>query len=239
MQNITGLKKVVIIIGGFGSGKSEYAINLALDSVSNNKLKTALVDLDLVNAYFRSREAQQFLEKNGIKMIVPPDNIRFSDLPISGPGISELIRNNKHQVIVDVGGDDMGATALGTYREDILKSKASILMVVNPFRPFTRTVEQIEQMKVDIEYSSGISVNGFISNPNIGSGTSLEQVLQKHEIVKKAGAKLNLPVLEMLILKELYQANKKEIDELGIPVRPIHIYLSPHWMLKQQKEEAL
>src|SRR5665647_410816 len=136
MQN-TSSHRVLVIVGGFGSGKSEYAINLALQTAGDNNLRTALVDLDLVNAYFRSREAKSLLEASGIKAVVPPENIMFSDLPIAGPGIGALIKDTSYRVILDVGGNDMGATALGTYRQEIQTSDSSLYMVVNPFRPGT------------------------------------------------------------------------------------------------------
>ncbi|MDD4171661.1 MAG: hypothetical protein PHQ94_05430 [Syntrophomonas sp.] len=229
--------RVLIILGGFGSGKSEYAINLALQTAAFSDLRSALVDLDLVNAYFRSREVRALLESHGIEAVVPPDNIMFSDLPIAGPGIGALIKDTSCRVILDVGGDDIGATALGTYREEILSSNAGLYMVVNPFRPFTNTMDNIIRMKTDIEYSSGLTVNSLISNPNIGPGTGLQQIIDKHRLVKEAGQHMNLPVSELLVLEDLYHQHSQELDSLGTPVRPLTIHLLPTWLLKQQKED--
>jgi hypothetical protein len=229
--------RVLIILGGFGSGKSEYAINLALQTAASSNLRSTLVDLDLVNAYFRSREVRALLESHSIEAVVPPDNIMFSDLPIAGPGIGALIKDTSCRVILDVGGDDIGANALGTYREEILSSNASLYMVVNPFRPFTNTMDNIIRMKTDIEYSSGLTVNALISNPNIGPGTGLQQIIDKHQLVKEAGQHMNLPVIELLVLEDLYHQHRQELDSLGTPVRPLIIHLLPTWLLKQQKED--
>jgi hypothetical protein len=161
----------------------------------------------------------------------------FSDLPIAGPGIAALIKDPSYRVILDVGGNDMGATALGTYRQEIQTNDSSLYMVVNPFRPFTNSIDNIIEMKSDIEYSSGLAVNALISNPNVGPSTNLHQVLDKHEMVLETGKRLQLPVIELLVLKDLYHNHREELDSLGIPVRPLDIYLSPLWLMQQQKED--
>lgn len=240
MQNSWPFKRVVVIVGGFGSGKSEYAINLALEKAQpESSQQVTLVDLDLVNAYFRSREMAGLLESRGIKAVIPREDIRFSDLPIAGPGVGALIKSPDYNIILDVGGDDMGATALGTYREEISNAEHHILMIVNPFRPFTRDVDGIMAMKTAIEYTSGLVIHGLISNPNIGAGTSLDQVLDKHQVVVEAAARLQLPVVELALLEELYQLYQHELEQTGISLRPLKIYLSPEWLLKQQKEDMV
>ena len=229
--------KVKIIVGGFGSGKSEYAVNLALEWATHPGPKTAIVDLDLVNAYFRIREVQQLLEAQQIRCVVPSDTIRFSDMPIAGPGIAALINDGNYQTIIDVGGDEVGATALGSYRSQLTLAQPEVELVVNPYRPYTQTVKLIVEMKESIEYCSSIPINAVVSNPNIGTGTTLEQVLSKHAIVEEAAREMNLPVRELLVLQELYENHSLELNTLGVRIRPLKIYLSPQWLLKQQKEE--
>ncbi|QGT98725.1 hypothetical protein SYNTR_0132 [Candidatus Syntrophocurvum alkaliphilum] len=237
MHSVLANNRAIIITGGFGSGKSEYAINLALESASIDDLQTTIVDLDLVNAYFRSREAKDLLAKHGVNALVPSDDVFFSDLPIAGPGVRETIKNTDNRLILDVGGDDMGATALASYCEDISRIEHLMLMVVNPFRPFTKDIKGIEQMIVDIEYSSRLKIHGLISNPNIGPGTKLEQILDKHQVVIDAGKNFNLPVYELAIFKELYKKHSSELDRMDIDIKPIEIYLSPQWLVKQLKED--
>lgn len=226
-------EKLTIITGGFGSGKSEYAINLAIN-LANSKVVTTLVDLDLVNAYFRTREANDLLMAHGIKTIIPPPEIACSDLPIAGPGIRDLITSRaKGTVIFDVGGDDMGAIALSAYRQEINRVDKNVLMVVNPFRPFTSEVKNIIEMKEAIEYNSGVSITALVSNPNLGTKTAPHLILDKHLVVEKAAQVLALPVVEIVIQKSTYQSNPEIFNQLNIPVRLIDIYLSPDWLVNE------
>ena len=236
MDNSLLADKINLIIGGFGSGKSEYAINLALSLAKNNPNIT-LVDLDLVNAYFRSREAIELLTLNNIKAIVPSGEIAFSDLPIAGPGVRELITSTQEgTAIFDVGGDDMGALALSAYRRELNQVEKNVLMLVNPFRPFTANIDQIMLMKDSIEYNSGVLVTALVSNPNLGAGTPADLILAKHLIVEKAALELGLPLIEIVIQKDTYQKQPEAFSQLNIPIRLIDIFLSPTWLQKQQKE---
>ena len=235
MQTAQPFGRVIIITGAFGSGKSEYAINLALQSQVDQVSKKALVDLDLVNAFFRSRERRQLLASQGVTTIVPPDPISQSDLPIAGPGVGALIKDPHSLVIIDVGGDSMGATALGTYRKEIKAAAASIVMVVNPYRPFSNTPARVKEMRYSIESSSGINIQTLVSNPNTGVGSSLEQIIAKHQMVVNAAQEMHLPLLELLVARDLYQLNREQLDSMPIPVRPLDIYLSPAWLLKEGK----
>lgn len=236
MDNSFFTDKINIIIGGFGSGKSEYAINLALSLAEDNPNIT-LVDLDLVNAYFRSREAVDLLTKHNIKAIVPTGEIAFSDLPIAGPGVRELITSNlEGAAIFDVGGDDMGAIALSAYRQELNRAEKNVLMVINPFRPFTADLEQITIMKESIEYNSGVAVTALVSNPNLGAGTPADLILAKHLIVEQAARELNLPLVEIVIARETYAKQAETFSQLNLPLRLIDIFLSPTWLKEQQKE---
>jgi len=227
---------ISIITGSFGSGKSEYSINTALKKA--NKLNNVvLVDLDLVNAYFRSREVRSFLKKHKIKTVVPVEKVYYSDLPIAGPGIKGLILSDQHNLIIDVGGDDMGARALGFYREELLNKQYNMLMVINPLRPFTDNVQKIIEMKESIERTSGLFITSIISNPNAGARTSINQVLDQHQLVVAAAQKMNLPIQELIVHQDLLNSNPGLQAQLDIPVTSINIYLMPQWLWKQQKEE--
>ncbi len=229
------LNKINVITGGFGSGKSEYAINLALSLAALNSPVT-LVDLDLVNAYFRSREAIEILNRHNIKVVIPPKEIVFSDLPIAGPGIRDLIISPPASLILDVGGDDTGAIALSAYRRELNNAAVNGLMVINPFRPFTADIEQIRAMKENIEMNSGVSITAIVSNPNLGSGTPPDLIMLKHLVVEKAARELGLPLVEMLIHHEVFHRAPQAFTQLKVPVRLINIFLSPAWLLQQQKE---
>lgn len=232
------MERLVIVTGAYGSGKSEYCINLALESRSSQGQRTALVDLDLVNAYFRSREVSEHLKKHEVELVAPGGDLKFSDLPITGPGIAALIQNEYYpKVILDMGGDETGAAAMGCYQDEINSTTHTMLMIVNPFRPYTHDSDSINSMKEAIESASGISIDGLISNPNLGAGTSLPQVLAGHHIVKTTASSMQLPVLELVVREELYKLHQPKLDEEGITIRPLKIYLLPSWLVTQQKED--
>ncbi|MGI6648430.1 MAG: hypothetical protein ACOX5W_05005 [Bacillota bacterium] len=234
------MRRVIVLTGGFGSGKSEIAINLALSLAV--KEKTALVDLDIANPYFRSREVRHFLAEQGVKAIVPREEWLDADLPILGPGLRSLLLDNSGRVVLDVGGDEIGATALGVYQADLNKIEHHLLMVVNPFRPYTRNPDSIAVMCREIERTSRLKMNGIISNPNLGQVTELNHVLWGHEIVVQAAEKLSLPILGLGVLANRLEQWRSQLTETitntvkhfdlmqPLPLIPIHIYLLPEWL---------
>ncbi len=133
------LKGIVVIVGNYGSGKTEVSVNLAIHGIHNGQ-KVSVADLDLVNPYFRTRETRKLLSGLGVGMVLPPENMLDADLPILIPEISGLIRNPSPLTILDAGGDPEGATVLSTLKDAFDGQAVQMLQVVNPFRPFTGTI---------------------------------------------------------------------------------------------------
>ena len=140
------LSGIVIIVGAYGSGKTEVAINLA---VHMNAAGTAvrLADLDLVNPYFRSREARQALRRLGIDVVLPPAPYMQADLPILTPEVSGMLRHPSGLTLLDVGGDDVGATVLAALADPMEGKMPQVLQVINPNRPYTDTVSGCLKMR--------------------------------------------------------------------------------------------
>lgn len=227
------LPKVIIIVGGFGSGKSEFAINLALGLSRLSKFRVALADFDIVNPYFRTREAHEFLQSKGIQPLVPPGELRWADLPVV-PGVQDMIRDPKWQVVLDVGGDDMGASVLGTIAESIMTTDYSMMMVVNPYRPFTSTIDEIVNMGSAIQEASRLQLTGLISNPNLGMNTTPEVLTSGHHLISEVAAVMNLPVLAVLVLKRLMESWNQKPTGLKVPLLPLDLYLFPEWLQQEQ-----
>ena len=182
--------------------------------------QVCLVDLDLVNPYFRTREVRELLRENGVRPIVPREMF-YSDLPIAGPGIINLIKNEDHLVILDVGGDEMGALALAGLADQIRPFNYQVLMVVNPYRPFTRDVRAIKEMRLGIEASSGLPVHSLLSNPNLGNLTTPQDLLAGNQIVMEAAQAMGLSVKGILVLNDLAAAwDKDKTTLLSIPFFP-------------------
>ena len=127
---------IVIIVGNYGSGKTEVSINLAVTERQTGKT-VQVADLDLVNPYFRTREARKQLRMLDIDVILPQEQYMKADLPILSPGVAAMIRTKDILAILDVGGDGVGATVLAALAEPLKNRQTKVLQVVNPFRPYT------------------------------------------------------------------------------------------------------
>ena len=149
------LKGIVAIVGNYGSGKTEVSINLAVNR-KRSGWEVRIVDLDLVNPYFRTREARGPLSAMGIDVVLPPENLLQADLPVLSPAVAGLIRQPAQMKILDVGGEDVGARVLATLADSLRNTHLHMLQVVNPFRPFTDTVAGCLKIRDKIESVSKI-----------------------------------------------------------------------------------
>lgn len=186
-QEVPGCK--LVIVGAYGSGKTEFALNLAAQLAETESV--ALVDLDIVNPYFRSRDATEQLEALGVEMVYNKE-FRDADLPALSAR-TDAILSVPGTVIIDVGGDD-GARVLGRYKPALLRAKAEIWMVVNCFRPFTSARAGIVATARNIESKAGLSITALVNNSNLGKETTAQHVLQGAVIVADAAKDLGIPV---------------------------------------------
>lgn len=175
------------VVGAYGSGKTEFALNLALQLAAN--LPLALVDLDIVNPYFRSRDATEVLEAHGVEVVYNRD-LRTADLPALSPRVDAVLAS-PGTVIVDVGGDE-GARVLGRYRR--LLSTAEILMVINCFRPYTADSAGIIATASRLEDRSGLAITALVNNSNLGQETTPEHVRHGAAVVTDAARQMQVPV---------------------------------------------
>ena len=208
-------KRIKIFVGGFGSGKTEIAINYSIYYKKNHN-QVAIVDLDIVNPYFRTREAKDTLNLKGIKVISPEGEMAYADLPLISPEIKGLIQNSDYHLILDVGGDDVGTVVLGNFKSFIKELDYEMLLVVNSYRPFTKSVHQIKQIAQEIENTSRLKINGIVSNPNLSSQTDEETIKKGHILIKQAAQKLNLPIKFICIDERFSQKIKQENFEESI-----------------------
>ena len=202
-------KRIKIFVGSFGSGKTEIAINYSIYCRKNHS-QVAIVDLDIVNPYFRTREAKDTLNLKGIKVISPEGEMAYADLPLISPEIKGLIQNSDYYLILDVGGDDVGTVVLGNFKSFIKDLDYEMLIVVNSYRPFTQDIPQIQQMVQEIENSSRLKVSGIISNPNLSSQTNIEAIKKGHILIRQAARKLKMPIKFICIDERFSQKIKQE-----------------------------
>ncbi|MCK4308360.1 MAG: hypothetical protein KAW42_00065 [Candidatus Atribacteria bacterium] len=202
-------KRIKIFVGSFGSGKTEIAINYSIYCRKNHS-QVAIVDLDIVNPYFRTREVKDALNLKGIKVISPEGKLAYADLPLISPEIKGLIQDSDYHLILDVGGDDVGTVVLGNFKSFIEDLDYEMLLVVNSYRPFTQDIPQIEQMAQEIKNSSRLKISGIVSNPNLLTETDEEIIKQGHILIRQAAQKLKLPIKFVCIDERFSQKIKQE-----------------------------
>ena len=132
------LEGIVVVVGNYGSGKTEVTVNLAVHRLQAG-IDVRIADLDLVNLYFRSREVRGTLGQMGIEVVMPPERYVHADLPILSPKVAGMIRQPSQLTLLDVGGDEVGATVLSSLFEPLHDQPVQMLQVVNPYRPYTDT----------------------------------------------------------------------------------------------------
>lgn len=213
-------------MGSFGSGKTEIAINYSLHCKKDHA-QVAIVDLDIVNPYFRTREVKSTLNLKGIKVVAPEGKLTYADLPLISPEIKGLIQNSDYHLILDVGGDDVGSVVLGNFNYFIKNLDYEMLLVVNSYRPFTRNVFQIEKMIQEIENTSRLKVSGIVSNPNLSLRTNEEIIKRGHVIIKEAAQKLKIPIKFISINKQFSKKFKSE--NFNVPVFYINRFMKLPW----------
>ena len=220
------VKGVVVIVGNYGSGKTEVAINLAVNR-KRAGLDVRIADLDLVNPYFRTREARKQLAELGIDVVLPPEKYLQADLPILSPVIAGLIRRPSQLTLIDAGGDNVGATVLATLADSFRKRRVHMLQVVNPNRPFTDTVTGCLKMRNEIEKASKMTINGIIGNANLIDETTVEDIYKGYDFVKALSDGSRLPLEFITAPVELLP--EIDVERLSCPVLPIERQLVPPW----------
>jgi hypothetical protein len=223
------LDGIAIIVGNYGSGKTEISVNLAAHR-KRDGVEVRIADLDLVNPYFRTREARRQLADSGIEVVLPDEKYLHADLPILSPRVAGLIRSPAELTILDVGGDDVGATVLAALGDVLSASRFSMLQVVNPYRPFTETVEGCMQIRAEIEAASRLSITGLVANPHLLNDTTTDDVRRGIDFVRELSGKTGLPLAFAAAPAHLVT----ELDEeaQGVPLLPIRRQLVPPWEYK-------
>lgn len=220
-------KRIKIIIGHYGSGKTEFSINYAVKLAKENK-KVALVDLDVVNLYFRSREKAEVLEDMGIKVIGSSIKASALDIPAISADVLTPLQDKSYEAIMDIGGDPAGARTLGRYHNYFQEGNYDMFFVLNANRPETQTVEKVMEYMTKIEDTSRAKITGIISNTHLLKSTTVDDVVKGYQLSKEVSKVTNVPLRYITVLEELVPKLPKEIQEI---VFPIKLYMREEWML--------
>ena len=220
------LTGIVIIVGNYGSGKTEVSINLAVHR-KRAGVDVRIADLDLVNPYFRTREAKAPLAKLGIEVVLPAEQYLQADLPILSPLVAGMIRQPSELALLDVGGDDVGATVLATLEDEFKDKSLRVLQVVNPLRPFTETIEGCLKIRAEIEKASRLSIDGLIGNANLMDETTSDHIYDGYDFIRTLSDRSGLPIEFITVARALLPSI--DIRRFSCPVLPIERQLVPPW----------
>ena len=228
------LERVVLIVGNYGSGKTEVAVNLAIRL--SGQQDVSIADLDIVNPYFRCREAREEMERSGIRVINPDGEYQAADLPIILPEIKGAVLSGQGTLIFDVGGDDVGARVLGSLADFLADGSCSVLQVVNARRPFTESVEGCLKLKGEIETASRLQVTGLISNTHLLEQTEASTVFDGLELAREVGESAGIPVVFVTVSEHLRDGFDEQAA--GCPILWIKRRMLPPWKLKSMTDKA-
>lgn len=217
------MKKITIITGHYGCGKTNLSVNLAVQAAQSGE-KITVVDLDIVNPYFRTADFRQLFEENGITLITPDYANTNLDLPSLQFDLVQLTASDS-KLIIDVGGDDAGAFALGRFSEALnaFGDDLEMIYVINQRRLLTENTDETLALMYEIETASRIRHTAIVNNTNLGCETTPEIVAESEEFASEVALKAELPLLFTTCPEEF--AEELDIEEL----LPVKVYVKPIW----------
>lgn len=220
-------KRIRIIIGHYGSGKSEFSMNYVTKLRDLTDAKVAISDLDIVNVYFRTREKRDFLQSKNIMPIDSSIQATSLDLPAVSAQVTAPLTDKSYDYVIDVGGDDVGARVLGRFSHLVEKDDYDMFCVVNANREQTQTTSDVINHIRAIENSSKLKVTGLINNTHLVRETTIEDILKGQELVKEVSNITNIPIKYVTCLESLISQLPTNLDG---DVFPINLYMRECWM---------
>ena len=196
--------RLTIIIGAYGSGKSEIAVNMSLaqrKALPDKKLLIA--DLDIVNPFYRSSDCASALEAEGIRLVTPMYAGSNVDAPVLPPDMYVIFDDESYQGIFDIGGEDMGALVLGSLKKRIENTDAVIYMAVNTLRPFTSDAEQIAIMTNELAAAAGFKIDGYLNNTNLLEETTSDMLVEGEAKILEASKITGIPLVANCVMEDV------------------------------------
>lgn len=218
-------KRITIIVGHYGTGKSEFSVNYAIkESKEHNRV--ALIDLDNLNMYFRSREVRELLEKHGIRVIGSQIETPAVDVPTVSAEAYAPLQDESYRLLIDVGGNMQGARPLRLYTE-YLTDNYDMYYVLNANRPETQNLEQNLQFINEIEGMSGLKLSGIVNNTHLLKSTSPEDVIRGNKLALEVAEKKGVPIIYNTAISSVVDGLPKDIKG---EIFPMELFLRKDWM---------
>jgi len=213
-------RRFVVLVGNYGSGKTELALNLALRSAEKNT--TTLVDLDIVNPYFRSGEKAEELRAAGVRVLMPTFAMSTVDIPALPAEIQSVFEQPSQRVIFDVGGDDTGAAALGRYAPSFRRYRedTTVCLVINAMRPLTQNAEDVAELAQRIAARGRMSIDVIVNNTNLADQTDAAMLRMGHQVAEEAA--------RLLGVSRVVDVAMPELNVEG--ALPLKRHMAPEWM---------
>ena len=227
------MKKIVILIGNYGSGKTEIALNMAVRAAAEGK-RTQVIDLDKINDYFRMSDHVKLLDACNINLVSPTfagAGLTQTNMPAA---VASAFAQDWDLVVFDVGGDAVGSTALGRYHQDFMElgpDELEVLNVVNIRRPLAGTVEKIIRLQEEMQIHSRLKISGMINNTNLAQCTTPAELRDGYEMIREVSEKTGVPVLYTSGKKAMLDAFLSEGHDpkyIGTPL-VIDTYMQRDW----------
>ncbi len=222
--------KYYVLVGHFGSGKTELALALARALQKTGQPGVALADLDIVNPYFRSSERQALLQAEGIDVISPSFAHTAVDVPALSANVQGVFESGRYgHVVIDVGGDAVGATALGRYAPYIqkIREQMRVLYVINTLRPLSASIADISALISRIEARGRIRPDMLVNNANLQRQTTAQHLIDAQKLLTEAGEKLSVPVGMVAGYARLLPELPADMQSLFFPIEPVML---PEWL---------
>ncbi len=212
------MKRINIITGHYGSGKTEIAINMAL-KLKKEFDNVVICDMDIVNPYFRTNDIKDFLAKEGIRVIASDYASTNIDIPVLPGDILSVFTDKSVHAVLDLGGDDDGAVALGKYHHYLDGEDYDMLFVLNALRPDTSRIEDIASLAQNIEIMSRARITGLINNTNLAYLSEEKHLLESMEFSEQAAQKLGVPLKYIAGTEDILSALTKEYQSKAFSLK--------------------
>ncbi len=233
------IKRILIVVGHYGSGKTEFAVNYALKTVDTGTFnRFALIDLDIANPYFRSREKQAFLESKGIEVFSNTFGFDINlDLPAISARINGPLKNTSYRVVVDTGGDHSGARILTQFKRQFFTQEWDLFCIINASRPETSTIQGALQHILAIEKETGLKITGLINNTHLLQETTLSDIVKGISLCNELSLNLNLPIIYHCCMKQFEKDVREYLlqnhkNQYSGKVFPLEIQMRKTWLDK-------
>ena len=226
------MREMIILVGNYGSGKTEIAVNLAVKGAAEG-LRTLVIDLDKVNDYFRMSDRVALLAEKNINLVSPTFAGQGVTPSSMSAAVASAFTDNWDLVVFDVGGDSAGALSLGRYHQDFeaFEGELCVYDIVNVFRPMSESPEKILKLKEDIEGFARQTVTGFVNNSNLLTYASANDLRQGYEVIRAASELSGIPVAHTTGRREFLEeflADGRDPRYIGEPIA-LETYMHRSW----------